>query len=68
MGVGTGTEVCITNVDVFDPLSFPTTHTERAGTRTPARHAMLDVLEPAVGCSGIGFLMTDSSELSVDQH
>lgn len=66
MAVETGSDIRITNVEVFDPASFPTTRIKRVSSGTIPRQAMLDVLEPAIVRSGIGFLMTDSSEFSAD--
>jgi hypothetical protein len=66
MAVGTGNDVRITDVEVFDPASFPTTRIEQTSSGTMPRQAMLDVLEPAIVRSDIGFLMTESSEFSVD--
>lgn len=66
IAVETGCDVRITNVEVFDPASFPTTRIEQGGSDTIPHQAIVDVFEPAVVRSGIGFLMTDSSEFSVD--
>lgn len=66
MAVGTGSDIRITHVEVFDPGSFPTKRIERTSSGTIPHQAMLDVLKPAIARFGIGFLMTDSSEFSVD--